>query len=429
MCLVVAFSTLSCLLTLTSKTVVPSTYNISTLDENLGAQSSRHPSVPQDDGTASHKDVLDEKDVTPPMIYYSAAGSGVAEVRVILSGFVLHGFLGVKTLIIKTVALILSVASGLSIGKEGPFVHIATCVGNIACRLFHKYDHNDGKRREVLSAAAAAGVAVAFGAPIGGVLFCLEEVAYFFPAKTLFRTFFCCITAALTLKFLNPYGTNKIVMFEVRYLTDWEFFEIGGFILVGILGGATGAIFIKASRSWAQTFRKVPVVKRWPLVEVMLVALITGLVSFWNPYTKVPVAKLLFNLARPCDKNEPDDLGLCPTDMDEIFPVISTLGIAFLIKGLLTIITFGIVSSSIRIHLVLSFNTNSLCRKFQQASMSRPWWLVALVDVSLDTCFNGLSFDFPLRPSLETVQRTSPANRALRQVSMLSLQQDRQCAA
>lgn len=280
------------------------------------------------------------------MIYYSAAGSGVAEVRVILSGFVLHGFLGVKTLLVKTLALILSVASGLSLGKEGPFVHIATCVGNIACRLFTKYDHNDGKRREVLSAAAAAGVAVAFGAPIGGVLFSLEEVAYFFPAKTLFRTFFCCIVAALTLKFLNPYGNSKIVMFEVRYQRDWEFIELVAFIAVGILGGATGAIFIKASKKWAQSFRKIPMIKKWPIVEVMLVALITGLVSFWNPFTKLPVAKLLFNLASPCDIDKADDHGLCPENIDEILPVVQKLGIAFFIKGILTIITFGIVSLS-----------------------------------------------------------------------------------
>ena len=219
-------------------------------------------------------------------------------------------------------------------------------MGNIACRLFSKYDNNDGKRREVLSAAAAAGVAVAFGAPLGGVLFSLEEVAYFFPAKTLFRTFFACITAALTLKFLNPYGTNKIVIFEVRYLTDWEFFELGAFIAVGMLGGATGALFIKASKSWAQSFRKVPVVKRWPVVEVMMVALLTGLVSYWNPYTKLPVAKLLFNLASPCEVNKVDDLGLCPSSISEIMPVIGSLAAAFFIKGILTIITFGIVSSA-----------------------------------------------------------------------------------
>jgi chloride channel 3/4/5 len=83
----------------------------------------------------------------------------------------------------KSVGLALSVASGLSLGKEGPFVHIASCIGNIISRYFAKYENNEGKRREILSAASAAGVAVAFGAPIGGVLFSLEEVSYFFPPK------------------------------------------------------------------------------------------------------------------------------------------------------------------------------------------------------------------------------------------------------
>ena len=338
--LVVTLASLSCLLTLTTKTIVPSTYRITTLDENFGAITRL---TTGEDGAESPK-TPEESEVSAPMVYYSAAGSGVAEVRVILSGFVLHGFLGVRTLVIKTAALILSVASGLSLGKEGPFVHIATCVGNIACRLFTKYDHNDGKRREVLSAAAAAGVAVAFGAPLGGVLFSLEEVSYFFPAKTLFRTFLCCICAALTLKFLNPYGNGKIVIFEVRYITDWEFFELASFIAVGIMGGATGALFIKASRSWAQSFRKIHIIKKWPLFEVMMVASLTGLVSFWNPFTKVPVAKLLYNLAAPCSQDRHDELGLCPQNLDEIFPVVRQLAVAFFVKGILTIITFGIVS-------------------------------------------------------------------------------------
>jgi len=52
----------------------------------------------------------------------------------------------------------------------------------------------------------AAGVAVAFGAPIGGVLFSLEEVSYYFPLKTMWRSFFCAMTAALILKLVNPYG-------------------------------------------------------------------------------------------------------------------------------------------------------------------------------------------------------------------------------
>ncbi|ROW12789.1 hypothetical protein VMCG_00643 [Cytospora schulzeri] len=343
------FAIAACLLTLLTKTVVPSAYRLSTLDENLAAQPAAIPDneLDHDSGDVSPQqrtDSIPAAPSSPPMIYYSAAGSGVAEVRVILSGFVLHGFLGFKTLVIKSVGLVLSVASGMSLGKEGPYVHIATCVGNIACRLFEKYDRNDGKRREVLSAAAAAGVAVAFGAPLGGVLFGLEEVAYFFPSKTLFRTFFCCIIAALTLKFLNPYGTHKIVMFQVHYTVDWEYFELVSFIVVGVLGGSLGALFIKASRYWAKSFRKIPAIKRFPLVEVALVALITGLMSYWNVLTKLPVAKLLYNLAAPCDSTDDtlDEVGLCPDAMGEIPPVLMNLLVAFLVKGFLTVITFGI---------------------------------------------------------------------------------------
>lgn len=338
----ITFAMLSCVLTLTSKTVIPSAISISTLDENLGADV-----LHRDGNDEGRKDSLSPEarfqqvQLRPPMVYYSAAGSGVAEVKVILSGFVLHGYLGLRTLIIKTLGLILSVASGLSLGKEGPYVHIATCIGNIACRIFSKYSTNDGKRREVLSASAASGVAVAFGAPIGGVLFSLEEVSYYFPPKTLFRTFFCCIAAALSLKFLNPYGTNKIVLFEVRYLTDWKFFELIAFIFTGALGGVLGALFIKASRIWARTFRRIAIIKKYPLLEVFLVALVTGIFSFWNRYTKLPVTELLFELASPCDTFTADGDGLCPT-REHIPGVLRTLAIAFIIKAVLTIITFGI---------------------------------------------------------------------------------------
>ncbi|CAG8150255.1 unnamed protein product [Penicillium salamii] len=347
---VVALALISCALTLLTKTVVPSSISLATLDENLGADSR---GTRSGNGFSALASPLSESESDPPphgslpnnpsrpaMIYYSAAGSGVAEVKVINSGFVLHGYMGLKTLVIKTIGLIFSVSSGLSLGKEGPYVHIATCVGNICCRLFAKYNQNDGKRREVLSASAASGVAVAFGAPIGGVLFSLEEVSYYFPPKTLFRTFFCCIAATLSLKFLNPYGTGKIVLFEVRYLSDWEIFEIFIFIALGIMGGAAGALFIKASSWWARNFRRIPVIKKWPMLEVFLVALLTGVVSFWNRYTKIPVTELLFELATPCE-TDVESTGLCPR-ADGIMEIIKYLMVAFVIKSFLTIVTFGI---------------------------------------------------------------------------------------
>lgn len=335
----ILLSTLACYITLFSKTVVPSNVQLAPLDEDLGTDRRAKKAADDDKETRERPGVVSKADAPSTMTYYSAAGSGVAEVKVILSGFVLHGYLGLKTLLIKTIGLTFAVASGLSLGKEGPYVHIATCIGNIACRMFSKYNLNDGKRREVLSASAAAGVGVAFGAPIGGVLFSLEEVSYYFPPKTLFRTFFCCIVATLSLKFLNPYGTGKIVIFEVRYSNDWKVFELVIFILLGVMGGAAGALFIKASRIWATTFRRIKIIKKWPMLEVALVALITGLTSFWNRYTKLPVTELLFELSSPCD---PDTVtGLCPEQKD-IPNVIRYLLVAFVIKAFLTIITFGI---------------------------------------------------------------------------------------
>jgi hypothetical protein len=62
-----------------------------------------------------------------------------------LQGFVIHGYLGGRTLFTKCTGLALAVASGLSLGKEGPFVHIASCVGNIVSRFFNKYENNEGK--------------------------------------------------------------------------------------------------------------------------------------------------------------------------------------------------------------------------------------------------------------------------------------------
>ena len=339
---VMVLAAASCLITLQTKTTISSALSLLTLDEDLGAGRLHNKS--DDEGrrsTGSPTRQLFADPPRPPLVYYPAAGSGVAEVKVILSGFVLHGYLGVRTLVCKTLGLILSVASGLSIGKEGPYVHIATCVGNIACRLFSKYRSNDGKRREVLSASAAAGVAVAFGAPIGGVLFSLEEVSYYFPPKTLFRTFFCCIAAALSLRFFNPYDTGKIVLFEVRYSKDWNFFEIIAFILLGILGGATGALFIKASRVWASTFRRIKAIKAYPMLEVLIIALATGLVSFWNRYTRLPVAELLYELASPCETFTDTGTSLCATQ-DRIPEVIFYLCIAFVIKAILTTVTFGI---------------------------------------------------------------------------------------
>ena len=100
-----------------------------------------------------------------------ARSTGIPEIKSILNGTMIKYFLGGWTLVIKVFGLILSVSSGLVVGKEGPLVHISCCCANVLMRFFPSLVSNEAFKREILSASAAAGIAVAFGAPVGGVLF------------------------------------------------------------------------------------------------------------------------------------------------------------------------------------------------------------------------------------------------------------------
>jgi len=113
-------------------------------------------------------------------------------------------------------------------------------VCDASSRVFPKYYKNEAKKREVLSAAAAAGVSVAFGAPVGGVLFSLEEVSYYFPHKVMWRAFFAAMTAAFTLQLMNPYFSGHLVRFYVNYSHQWSLFEIVPFVIIGAFGVSGG---------------------------------------------------------------------------------------------------------------------------------------------------------------------------------------------
>ncbi len=56
------------------------------------------------------------------------------QVKTILSGFIIRGYLGAWTLLVKSVGMVLAVGAGLSLGKEGPLVHVASCAGNLFTR-------------------------------------------------------------------------------------------------------------------------------------------------------------------------------------------------------------------------------------------------------------------------------------------------------
>ncbi|XP_059933280.1 H(+)/Cl(-) exchange transporter 5 isoform X2 [Gadus macrocephalus] len=287
-----------------------------------------------------------------------ACGSGIPEIKTILSGFIIRGYLGKWTLIVKTITLVLAVSSGLSLGKEGPLVHVACCCANILCHLFTKYRKNEAKRREVLSAAAAVGVSVAFGAPIGGVLFSLEEVSYYFPLKTLWRSFFAALVAAFTLRSINPFGNSRLVLFYVEFHAPWHLLELGPFILLGIFGGLWGALFIRANIAWCRR-RKTTLLGHYPIVEVLVVAGVTALVSFPNSYTRMSGAELIKELFNDCSLLDSSQLcrykqdtnttagtsvgnGLADRPADSgLYTALWQLSLALLFKMGITVVTFG----------------------------------------------------------------------------------------
>ncbi|KZF26503.1 chloride channel-like protein 3 [Xylona heveae TC161] len=273
-------------------------------------------------------------------IMYMASGSGIPEIKTILSGFVIPHFLDFRVLAVKAVGAVFAVATGMCLGKEGPFVHISTCVGYLVGQMFPRYRENGRQMRELLSAACSAGLSVAFGAPIGGVLFSYEEISTYFPRKVLWRAFLCSMIAAVVLRALNPTGTGKLVLFETNYGTSYDPIHYLIFILLGIAGGLFGGIFCKANFMWSKSFRKLSIIRNYPVFETALVVLITALLQYPNPLTRDTGDLILKQLLVDC--SEPGTSWVCQMESKSSrSDYIGWLVYGTLVKLVLTIVTFG----------------------------------------------------------------------------------------
>jgi len=264
---------------------------------------------------------------------YSAM-SGVAEIKTILGGFIIKQFLGTKTLIVKCISLPLALGSGLILGKEGSMVHIACCIGNIFTKYFSRFKKNEAKKREIYSAACAAGISVAFGAPIGGVLFSLEEMSSYFPVKTMWRSFFCSMVAVFFFQFMNPFR-GKTVLFQATYDRDWHFFEVLSFLIIGVFGGVFGSLFIRLNIR-AQAYRRSTFLKYIRIIEATIVAFITAAFSYFIIYMRMDESELLEILFKECE--EGDHYGICQHSKKIcILLLITMVGKAFF-----TVLTYGV---------------------------------------------------------------------------------------
>lgn len=106
--------------------------------------------------------------------------------------------------------------------------------------------------------------------------------------------------ASLMIKLLSPFEGHNLGLFYVGNKYRWFYFELIPFIILGILGGIFGAIFIRANLAWCK-IRKTTRLGRYPIIEVIIVALITLIVSYPNPYTRMPMPTLIRRLISSCE--------------------------------------------------------------------------------------------------------------------------------
>ncbi|KAK1668701.1 hypothetical protein QYE76_056860 [Lolium multiflorum] len=193
----------------------------------------------------------------------AAAGSGIPEVKSYLNGVDAHSILAPSTLLVKIIGSIFGVSAGFVLGKEGPMVHTGACIASLlgqgGSRKYGltwnwiRYFKNDLDRRDLITCGAAAGVTAAFRAPVGGVLFALEEATSWWRSALLWRTFSTTAVALMVLKSLIEYcrsgncglfGEGGLIMFDVSSrVTTYTAVDIVVVIVLGILGGLFGALF------------------------------------------------------------------------------------------------------------------------------------------------------------------------------------------
>eukprot|EP00730_Choanoeca_flexa_P001429 TRINITY_DN10630_c0_g1_i1.p1 TRINITY_DN10630_c0_g1~~TRINITY_DN10630_c0_g1_i1.p1 ORF type:complete len:751 (+),score=112.75 TRINITY_DN10630_c0_g1_i1:118-2370(+) len=219
-----------------------------------------------------------------------AIGSGIPQMKSILQGTQLRGYLSLKTLAAKVLGLTFAEGSGLPIGKEGPFVHIASIVMQQISRLFPKISANESRRLELLAAACAVGVASNFGAPIGGVLFSIEVTSTYFAVRNYWRGFYASVIGAFVFRLLAVVIANEktiTALFTTEFdAYPFDLWEMLAFILLGALCGLLSSLFIllhrkiiEGERHYSQPGKMLHFLNRsryfYPALVTFLIATIT----------------------------------------------------------------------------------------------------------------------------------------------------------
>jgi H+/Cl- antiporter ClcA len=261
----------------------------------------------------------------------NASGSGIPEVKSYLNGVRVHKFASVSLFLVKIVATVLSVSSGLVCGPEGPFIHIGAIIGTSFTKLPSllqdvvkrfpastlrsslllwinidlAHFSNDAERRDLVGIGAACGFAAAFGAPIGGLMFLLEEASSFFSHSMFLKTLSATAVATFCLAIhhgdLSQYSVISLGTFQTSDVNIFlnRFEELPLYCLIGAGGGILGGSFVKAwttiqlaKKSFFHGMGNASRIKL-QLAEVVSLSLLTSAVTFYistRPWACKPIA-------------------------------------------------------------------------------------------------------------------------------------------
>ncbi|XP_006766747.1 PREDICTED: chloride channel protein ClC-Ka isoform X1 [Myotis davidii] len=189
-----------------------------------------------------------------------SGGSGIPELKTILSGVVLEDYLDIKNFGAKVVGLTCTLASGSTIflGKVGPFVHLSVMIAAYLGRVRTKTigeSENKSKQNEMLVAAAAVGVATVFAAPFSGVLFSIEVMSSHFSVWDYWRGFFAATCGAFMFRLLAVFNSEQETitsLFKTSFRVDVPFDlpEIFFFVALGAICGLLSCAYLFCQRNF-----------------------------------------------------------------------------------------------------------------------------------------------------------------------------------
>jgi len=140
----------------------------------------------------------------------------------------------------KIVASSVAIASGASLGREGPIVQIGSAVGAFFSRFV-----NNRYRRILVAAGAGAGIAGTFNAPLAGMLFAVEVLLVEYDIRSLVAIGIACAMAVVVVRPVLPFtstlGTQLFMPKQPLHVVD-PLVEYPLYLVLGILVAVIGSL-------------------------------------------------------------------------------------------------------------------------------------------------------------------------------------------